>query len=166
MTTRSLTRRPRADERLSGALARELLVFSLAGELYGVDLAGIREILTPPPITLVPRATPDVLGVCSVRGLLVTVVDLRRRLNVDAATGTRRTRILLAPARDDEVVGLVVDEVKHVLRLNDSEIELAAGVLGGDVSEHVMGIGRPEDGPVIVLLDIRSLVTSGKETRQ
>ncbi len=142
---------------------RELLVFTLAGELYGVELAGIREILTPPPITRVPRAGPDVLGVCSVRGLLVTVVDLRRRMNVDAADDTRRTRILLAQAKDDEVVGLVVDEVKNVMRLNAAEVELAAGVLGGDVSEHVMGVGRPNTGPVIVLLDIRSLVSSGKE---
>jgi purine-binding chemotaxis protein CheW len=163
---RSVVKRHSTDERLGGSRARELLVFTLAGEMYGVDLAGIREILTPPPITLVPRAQSDVLGVCSVRGLLVTVMDLRRRLNVDAAQGTRRTRILLAPTRDDEVVGLVVDEVKNVMRLSEAEVELAAGVLGGDVSEHVMGIGRPKDGPVIVLLDIRSLVSSGKESRQ
>ena len=67
-------------------------------------------------------------------------------MNVDAADDTRRTRILLAQAKDDEVVGLVVDEVKNVMRLAAAEVELAAGVLGGDVSEHVMGVGRPKTG--------------------
>ncbi len=160
---RELSHNPPENTQVSTTTVRELLVFTLAGELYGVELAGIREILTPPPITRVPRAGPDVLGVCSVRGLLVTVVDLRQRMNVDAADDTRRTRILLAQTKDDEVVGLVVDEVKNVMRLNAAEVELAAGVLGGDVSEHVMGVGRPQTGPVIVLLDIRSLVSSGKE---
>ncbi|MEZ4224425.1 MAG: chemotaxis protein CheW [Polyangiaceae bacterium] len=161
---RELVKRGAREGQLATGNVRELLVFTLAGELYAVELSRIREILTPPPITRVPRAAADVLGVCSVRGLLVTVVDLRRRLRVSAQRDTRRTRILLAQAPNDEVVGLVVDEVKNVVRLGEAEVELAVGVLGGEVSEHVMGIGRPQHGPVIVLLDIRSLVSSGKES--
>ena len=73
----------------------EFLAFILAGEIYAVPLTKIREILSPPPITKVPRAPGDVIGVCSVRGLLVTVMNLRRRLVVDETATTRRTRILL-----------------------------------------------------------------------
>jgi purine-binding chemotaxis protein CheW len=135
----------------------ELLAFTLAGELYGVPLGKIREILNPPPITEVPRAPADVVGVCSVRGLLVTVVDLRRRLSLEQRPPTRRTRILLTQAESGETVGLMVDDVQQVIRMAESELELASSVLGGDVSEHVVGIGRPE-GMEVIMLDLSAVV--------
>jgi purine-binding chemotaxis protein CheW len=138
---------------------REFLVFSLASDLYGVDLTRIREILSPPPITPVPRARADVVGVCSVRGLLVTVVDLRRRLSLEARPFGKRARILLALAESGETVGLLVDEVKQVVRLGDAEIESSTAALGGDSSEHVIGIGRTED-MFLVLLDLSRIVSA------
>jgi purine-binding chemotaxis protein CheW len=137
---------------------REFLVFCIGPELYGVDLTRIREILSPPPITPVPRSTPDVVGVCSVRGLLVTVIDLRLKLSREARPLGRRARILLAMTDTGEVVGLLVDEVRQVVRLADAEIEPSASALGGDFSEHVVGIGRP-DGMFLVLLDLSRIVS-------
>ena len=145
---------------------REFLVFTLADELYGVELTRIREILSPPPVTEVPRAPRDVIGVCSVRGLLVTVLDLRRRMSVSESPPTRRTRILLASAPHDEVVGLLVDEVRNVVRLSETEIEVATSVLGGDVSEHVFAVGRPSSDSILVLLDLGSVVGETRESAQ
>jgi chemotaxis signal transduction protein len=136
---------------------REYLAFVLAQELYGVELARIKEIVSPPPITVVPRSAPDVVGVCSVRGLLVTVMDLRLRLRLPVSPLTRRARILLTEFERGEVLGLLVDEVRQVMRLAESDIESAMNVLGGDVSEHVSGIGRPS-GAVVVLLDLSSVL--------
>ena len=138
---------------------REFLVFQLATELYGVDLTRIREILSPPPITPVPRSSRSVVGVCSVRGLLVTVVDLRRRLGRAERPLGRRARILLAQSESGENVGLLVDEVKQVVRLSDAEIEPAASALGGEFSQHALGIGRP-DNMFLVLLDLSRIVSS------
>ena len=140
---------------------REFLAFALAGELYGVELTRIREILSPPPITPVPRAPREVIGVCSVRGLLVTVVDLRRRLRLPERQSTRRARILLTTADSGEVIGLFVDEVRQVMRLGESEIEVASSVLGGEVSEHVLGIARPGEH-LLILLDLGSIVKREK----
>lgn len=136
---------------------REFLVFALGGDLYGVELAGIKEILSPPPITPVPRAGRQVVGVCSVRGLLVTVVDLRRRLRLEERPTTRRSRILLIQAPSGDVTGLLVDEVRQVVRLAENEVEVAATALGGDVAEHVLGVGRP-GGTFLVLLDLRAIL--------
>lgn len=136
---------------------REFLAFVLAGELYGVELTRVKEILSPPPVTPVPRAPAEVIGVCSVRGLLVTVVDLRRRLRLEEQEPTRRARILLTQGDSGEVIGLFVDEVRHVMRLSEAEIESSSSVLGGDVSEHVLGIGRP-DGSFLILLDLPAIV--------
>ena len=136
---------------------REFLSFRLAADIYAVELARIREIVTPPPLTTVPRAPPDVIGICSVRGLLVTVIDLRRRLRLLEAVSSRQSRILLANMDSGEVVGLFVDEVRQVVRLGAQEIEVTANVLGGELSDHVLGVGRP-DGEFVVLLDLDSIV--------
>jgi purine-binding chemotaxis protein CheW len=138
----------------------EYLAFGLAGETYAVRIAQLAEILRPPPITEVPRAPGNVLGVVSVRGKLVTVVDLRRRLRLAEGPIDRRARILLVEAGAGEQMGLLVDEVQQVWRLSSEEIE-PAGVLGGELQAvHIAGIGRPSgvDGVMLILLDLRPLV--------
>ena len=148
-------------QRVHGATheaVREFLVFVIANELYGVELVSVREILSPPPITLVPRAQHDVIGVCSVRGLLVTVVDLRLRLGRHGASSGSKNRILLTNV-GDEVMGMLVDEVGQVMRLTEAEIEPAGAALGVDVADHVIGIGRPV-GSIVILLDLAAAVLS------
>ena len=134
------------------------LGFVLAGETYAVPIGYVAEILELPPITEVPRAACVVLGVVSVRGKLVTVIDLRRRFRLPEAPFDRKTRILLADTKSDEQIGLLVDEVLQVYRLADSEIEPATA-LGGDQPAHIAGIGRPE-GAILVLLDLKPLLES------
>ncbi|MGZ3473525.1 MAG: chemotaxis protein CheW, partial [Polyangiales bacterium] len=100
----------------------EFLAFRMAEEIYAVPIAYVKEILKLPPLTEVPRAPADVLGVISVRGRIVTVRDLRRRMRLPEAPPTRRSRILLAELPADlggtgERVGHFVDEVLHVYRL-------------------------------------------------
>src|SRR6476659_4818315 len=91
----------------------EYLAFCLAGDVYAAPVSFVREILKPPPLTPVPRAPNAVLGIISVRGQLVTVYDLRRKLRVAAERATRKTRILLVDA-ESETLGLYVDEVLQV----------------------------------------------------
>ena len=142
----------RRAEGRAGKPRAEYLSFVLAGDVYGVPIARISEILKPPPLTEVPRAKSTVMGIVSVRGRLVTVIDLRRRFRVAESPIDARTRILLVE-RDEEQIGLLVDEVLQVYRLADTEIE-PANVLGGDQPAHIVGIGRPVDGGVVVLVDL------------
>src|SRR6476659_5165057 len=99
----------------------EYLAFGLAGDAYAIRIELISEILRPPPITEMPRAPRAVRGVVSVRGRLVTVVDLRVRLRLRAAALDGRARMLLADHRG-EAMGLLVDEVRQVYRLAETEI--------------------------------------------
>lgn len=140
--SRSLRRRDAtATQRAHGENVRELLAFEIAHETYALALDAVREILKPPPVTPVPRAPRDVLGVISVRGRITTVIDLRSRLRTHQGELDKHTRVLLV-ADGDEIVGLLVDKVLQVYRLSDEEIELAS-VVSGDLSEYVVGIGRP-----------------------
>ncbi len=134
----------------------EYLAFMLGNEAYAIDIGTIVEILKPLPITEVPRADPDVVGVMSVRGRLVTVLDLKRRFRLAPTfTMDKKSRILLVDAVDEEI-GLLVDEVLQVYRLSESEIEPPT-VLGAEQPLHVVGIGRPPDGAVLMLLDLAPL---------
>jgi purine-binding chemotaxis protein CheW len=149
---------PRTVSRRSADLGKrtEYLAFVLAGDTYAVQIAYIAEILKPPPVTPVPRAPHAIIGVMSVRGRLVTVVDLRRRFRLVEQAPDRRTRILLVEA-GDEHIGLLVDEVLQVYRLAEAEIEPAA-VLGGDQPAHIAGIGRPE-GALLILIDLKPILS-------
>lgn len=134
----------------------EYLAFMLGHEAYAVPIGTIAEILKPLPITEVPRARPAVVGVMSVRGRLVTVLDLKRRFRLaDATEMDKRSRILLVDA-PEETIGLLVDEVLQVYRLTETEIEPPVA-LGGEQPAHVAGVGRPPDGSVLLLLNLQPL---------
>ncbi len=135
------TQEPPAPAPVVHEAVHEYLTFILAGEVYGLPLNSVREILKPSPITRVPRAASHVLGIISVRGSVTTVVDLRKRLRLPAAVTDRNARILLV-SRGEEVIGLWVDRVEQVRRLSDGQIELASS-LNGDTADHIHGIGRP-----------------------
>jgi purine-binding chemotaxis protein CheW len=142
----------------------EYLAFRLAEDTYAFRIARVAEILKPGPITPIPRARPAVRGIMSVRGRIVTVVDLRRRLRLAEEPMGRRTRVLLADLGDEQV-GAWVDEVLQVYRLSEEEIEPPTA-LGGDQAPHVLGVARPrrpdedvrdwERAPPLVLLDLRA----------
>jgi purine-binding chemotaxis protein CheW len=148
--------RDEMDTRLRAEGVQEYLSFVLADESYAVNIFHIKEIIKPPMITEVPRTEPVVLGVLNLRGMIAAVVDLRRRLGLDAAEQTRKSRILIVQLRD-ELVGLLVDEVRHVIRLKDEDIEPPPGVFDRVEAEHIVGVGRQE-GEMYTLLDLDSVI--------
>ncbi|HVK70846.1 MAG TPA: chemotaxis protein CheW [Polyangium sp.] len=160
----------------------EYLAFRLAGDVYAAPVSIIREILKLHPLTPVPRAPASIMGIISVRGQLVTVIDLRRRLRLSEGPVTSKARILLVDPMGLELLGLYVDEVLQVYRLADSEIEHTATALGGEVASYIAGIARPaqaqatpqegkgvalksvgvvrQNASVIILLDLKVVLSS------
>lgn len=128
-------------------IAKEYLSFFLDAEVYGLDLSRIQSIIVVPELTEVPRAPRPVVGICSVRGVLVTVIDVRRRMQLAERPLTRQARILLTTTREDEAIGLLVDGVRHVVRPKPEQVELTAPVFGNELTEHVIGIARIPDEP-------------------
>lgn len=120
---------------------RDFLGFALADEHYAVPLSSVQEIMKLPPVTEVPRAAPSIMGIISVRGRVTTLVDMRRRLGLPSAAIDARVRVLLVDS-GEEVIGLLVDRVLQVYRLQEHEVE-APGAAGGESGEHIMGIARP-----------------------
>lgn len=135
----------------------------LAGnEAYGVPLSAVREILVPPPLTEVPRAEEHFLGVVSVRGDIVTVIDLPKLLELEVTHQEPYGRVLLVD-NGRELIGVAVDSVIQVYRLEPEQIEYATS-MGTDLSDYVVGIGRvksvSDDSPeeMLILIDPVSLL--------
>ncbi len=103
----------------------ELLAFRLADESYAIPVEQVREIVRMRPLTPVPRVPKEVIGVVSLRGEIVEVVDLRIRLGLASHRPVRRTRIIVLHGDAGKVTGLLVDEVTKVLRVSEAELKPA-----------------------------------------
>ena len=139
---------------------RGILSFAVGGEVYGVDILSIREIIKLREITEVPRAPRFLLGVVTVRGLVLPVVDLRVRLRLDVAPLGRAARILVV-LHKGERFGLLVDEVRGVVRFSDAQIEPPPVSLAPSEAPFLAGIGRyPEEGEerMVILLSLDAVL--------
>jgi purine-binding chemotaxis protein CheW len=141
-----------ATNRVAGGDERQLVVFQLGVEFYGVEISCIHEIVRMQKVTRVPRAPAFVEGVINLRGKVIPVIDLRHRFGLPAADHTRASRIVVVEI-GDQVVGLVVDGVSEVLRINPALIEPPSPVVAGIDSEYLRGIARLPDR-LVILLDL------------
>jgi len=106
---------------------RQLVVFSLGQESYGVDIYRVREIIRVPAITRVPRAPEYVEGVINLRGGVIPVIDLRKRFGMEKGEVTDERRIVVAEL-GSQTVGVIVDGVSEVLEVNEADIAPPSGV--------------------------------------
>jgi len=134
----------------------ELLAFWVADEEYAVAIVEIQEIIKLPNITVVPRAPEAVLGIISLRGTIVPVVDLRRILRLEERPVSRQSRILVLQAAGDPI-GVLVDRVTSVVRLETSAIEATPRTMQRHDTELLRGVGRIADR-LIIILDVAAVL--------
>jgi purine-binding chemotaxis protein CheW len=123
------------------AMPRELLVFRLAGSAYAIAVERVREIVRLRDLTRVPRAPAWLLGVVALRGEIVEVVDLRRRLALPASDPVRSSRVIVLHGEEDRVTGVLVDSVHEVHRVPEEELLPAQGFEVASVS-HICRRGE------------------------
>ena len=143
------TASPDDDEPVEG----EYLSFGLADETYAVPIVALREIVRPLPITLVPRTPSYVLGVVTLRGTVLPVLDLRIRLGLPVGPPTRSTRILVLETEEGPA-GILADRVDEVVRAEDETLEPPPAALGGG-AELLAGLLR-RDGRMLIVLDLET----------
>jgi purine-binding chemotaxis protein CheW len=138
----------------------ELLTFLVAGEQYAVDIERIVEIVTPRPITRIPNADASVVGIISLRGTIVTLVDVRRKLrHLESGEPTAETRIVVIDYHH-EIVGFVVDRVLRVVKTAAADVERHPVVHSNELDESIRGVFRAS-GALTILLDLDKLLDHG-----
>jgi purine-binding chemotaxis protein CheW len=134
----------------------ELLTFVLAGEQYAVSIDHIVEIVTPRSATHIPNADRSIVGIMSLRGTIVTVVDVRQKLGHQPRPGSSDTRTIVAE-RNGETLGFEVDRVLRVLKVGTSAIEPHPVVHASEQSEAIRGVFRHANA-LTILLDLDKLL--------
>lgn len=136
--------------------ARQYLTFKLGEEVFGVDVAQVREILDYIKITKIPQ-TPDFMcGVINLRGNVVPVVDMRLKFKMEKIERTVDTCIVVVEVTIDDVktiLGALVDSVQEVFELENKDIEPAPKIGTRLKTEFIKGMGK-QDKKFIILLDI------------
>ena len=140
------------------AMNRELHIvgFQVGRETYGVPITSLHEIVRVPEITAVPDAPEYMEGVINLRGKIVSVIDLRKRLGAKSVTSSKRNRILVVEHKG-KLCGLMVDSASEVLKVPSTDVEPASAVFQEAGLNCVTGLGKHR-GRLIVLLDMDKLL--------
>lgn len=147
----------------AGSEERQLVVFQLGAELYGVEISRVHEIIRLQAVARIPHSPPFVEGVINLRGKVISVINLRRRFGLPAADDTRDGRIVVVDI-NDQVIGMVVDGVSEVLRVNTATIEPPSPAVSGIDSEYLQGIVKlPER--LVILLDLDRVLTREERSK-
>jgi purine-binding chemotaxis protein CheW len=137
----------------------QVVVFRLAGGEFAAPIEQVQEIIRPGAITRVPRAPDWVEGVINLRGSLVPVVDLRRRLGLPTEVGGELTRIIVTDSQGSRT-GLVVDGVREVLKVPEAAVEEVPEMLVREVdTTGVAGVVNL-DRRLILVLDFAALLSA------
>lgn len=164
-------------KRARAAAYRSLVGFIVGDVRYAIDIAQVREIVTPLPLTLLPHTPGGLAGVADHRSEVVPIIDLRARfaLPAGAELGKKIKWILVDVVR--RTVGLVVDDVLGVLRVPSSDFRPPPELGGGEQARGIANVTTHEGELVFVLdlgrfeklaesFDHRSLVPSAEATKE
>jgi purine-binding chemotaxis protein CheW len=128
----------------------ELLCFAVGEEQYALNVFEVREIIKYQPVTVIPRCPQYILGVISVRGEIIPVIDLKRRLRLSGSTPTDETMIIIVH-RGEEPVGVLVDSVRGIVIKRENEVETTPEVVSPEMTEFFKGVIQLGDGLATVL---------------
>jgi len=143
-------------------MAGKYLTFHLAGEVYGLPILKVQEIIRMMKITRVPRAPGFVLGVINLRGKVIPIINMRAKFGLEVVADTERTCIIVVQVLHGGRVitlGIVVDEVSEVMNLSQEQIGKTPPMGASVDTEFIMGMGRLESN-VIMLLDLDKAFSS------
>ncbi len=141
---------------------RQYLTFKLSEEIFGVDVAQVREILDYVKITKVPQ-TPDFMcGVINLRGSVVPVVDMNLKFGMQKRERTVNTCIVVVEVKIDDsttIIGALVDSVQEVFEIEPENIEPAPKIGTKLKTDFIKGMGKQDD-KFIIILDIDKVFSS------
>jgi purine-binding chemotaxis protein CheW len=146
-----------ADGKRVEAISRRWLAFSLGSEDYALDISVIREILKPREITEIPRVPEFLLGIISLRGNIIPIIDLKRRLGLGVATIDHDSRIIVCQ-EGDRLAGLLIDRITQVTSIQEEGIEPPPAIFSGRERALLDGVGRVQ-GNALILLNLSNVLT-------
>lgn len=137
---------------------REFLAFKLGAEEYGIDILRVQEIRSYEEPTRIANAPAFLKGVVNLRGVIVPIVDMRLKFNLERANYDDFTVVIVMNIAG-RVVGMVVDGVSDVITLTPEQLRPVPEFSAAVAADHLMAIGAIDDR-MLILVDIEKLMTS------
>ncbi|HUL79421.1 MAG TPA: chemotaxis protein CheW [Vicinamibacteria bacterium] len=147
---------PAQEQRAAAEATEHLATFFLDREEYGVDVRQVQEIRRMSEITSVPRAPEFIRGVINLRGRILPVLDLKRKLELGEVEPGRATRIVVVRVKE-RLLGLLVDGASQVLRVEVSRIEPPPEEVIEKGGDYIRGVAKLDDR-LIILVDLERLL--------
>ena len=136
---------------------REFLAFKLGSEEYGIDILRVQEIRSYEEPTRIANAPPFIKGVVNLRGVIVPIVDMRLKFNLEQASYDSFTVVIVLNVAN-RVVGMVVDSVSDVITLTPDQLRPVPEFSSAIESDHLLAIGSVAER-MLILVDIEKLMT-------
>ncbi len=134
----------------------QVVVFSLGGEEYSVDISMVREIIRMVDLTRIPKLPEFIEGVINLRGQITTVIDLRKRFEMEPIVNDNN-RIIIVDSKG-EPIGIIVDSVSEVMTVPPGQIEDMPSIKHARTQEYLKGICKVDDR-ILILLDLDKILT-------
>lgn len=144
--------------------SKQYIVVNIGSEQYGINIKYIDNIVRMQRITRVPKAQHYFKGVINLRGEIIPVMSLRLKFGLEADSITNAVRIIIVKLDAQSPVGIIVDEVKEVITLDEDSVEKVSNTSVEDKNGYLTGIGKYK-GELISLLNIRNVIVE-KDTNQ
>ncbi len=138
-------------------MEQQLVLFDLANEHYGIEIATVDGIIKMQEVVSVPHAPSFVEGVTNLRGSVLPVIDLRKRFGLAAVEATNDTRIVVVNMEGNRKVGMIVDAVTEVLTIPEDAIEPTPPIVSTIDSNFIIGIAKVDER-LVILLDLASVL--------
>ncbi|PKF50068.1 chemotaxis protein CheW [Enterovibrio nigricans] len=129
---------------------KEFLSFLIDGEEYGVNILDVKEVRGWSDVRKLPNSESHLLGVLELRGEYIPIVDLRQRFNMDAATLSKTTVVVIVRNESGQSLGIIVDAVAEVYQLSTAQIKAAPGYVKID-ERFIEGIASVDSKHVVLI---------------
>ncbi|MBK1668269.1 chemotaxis protein CheW [Rhodovibrio sodomensis] len=136
--------------------ATDYVTFVIAGQLFGIPVLKVQDVLAACEVTRIPLAPPEIAGALNLRGRIVTALDVRLRLGLPQANGAAE-RMSIVVEQSGELYSLMVDEVGEVLSLDPKGFQRNPPTLDARFREYSNGIFRLKER-LLVVLDVDGLL--------
>lgn len=146
-----------AGNKMNSSEGKQYIVVSLGTEQYGIDIQYIDNIVRMQRVTRVPKAQKYFKGVINLRGEIIPVMSLRLKFGLEEDAHSNATRIIIIKLEPQYAVGIIVDEVKEVVTLDEDSIEKPNYDTNDDKIGYLSGIGKHGDS-LISLLNIAAVI--------
>jgi len=142
----------------------QLVTFNIGSEEFGVDILNVQEIIRLPEITRVPNSFDFVKGVVNLRGKIIPIIELRKRLSMKSIDNNDSTRIIIIEF-NDLTIGLIVDKVNEVTDINKNITEPPPPMVGEIESDYIASVAKQSDR-LIILLDLSTIFIKSEENNE